>query len=248
MDVDTAGLLFAQTNLTNKYYSDKKGEYFEAIQNVDTAIDQSNPSEATKWDKIETALKPVYDNAGKVLAAEGAFTDKQKIGNVVYVTYTDDNGKDTTFFINYNTFDVAIELNGGIYMLAAESFVNAADESIEITASKNYVYEIAWDREVQTEEDKLQVYKPSAGQLKNYLTAKENYDNLGKNATENQKAKAKEAVDKAIAAIQNTATNVVKLTADDGSVGYFNYENASVLVRVSDTEYKVVAAQSYVID
>ena len=63
-----------------------------------------------------------------------------------------------------------------------------------------------------------------------------------------QKNKAKGALDNAINAIQKKTTNVVKLTAEDGSVGYFNYEQANVLIRVSDTEYKVVVSQSYVID
>ena len=52
----------------------------------------------------------------------------------------------------------------------------------------------------------------------------------------------------AIAAIQKKTTNVVKLTAKDGSVGYFNYEQANILVAVGEMDYKVVASQSYVID
>ena len=66
--------------------------------------------------------------------------------------------------------------------------------------------------------------------------------------SQTQKNKAEEALNNAIKAIQKKTTNVVKLTSADGSVGYFNYEQATVLVRISDTEYKTIASQSYVID
>jgi hypothetical protein len=68
------------------------------------------------------------------------------------------------------------------------------------------------------------------------------------NSTASKKNKAKGALENAINAIQKKSTNVVKLTAEDGSVGYFNYEQAIVLVGISDTEYKIIASQSYVID
>ena len=169
---------------------------------------------------------------------ESAFSDKEKIANVVYVTYTEDNGNETTFYINYNSFDVAIELNGGIYTLAAESFVNANDKNITVTPAEVYTYET------------IEVLMPTAGQLERYQTAKENYDSVTAdgNSTASQRNKAKVALENAINAIQKTSENTVKLTAEDGSVGYFNYEQATVLVRISDTEYKVIASQSYVID
>ena len=193
------------------------------------------PVKVTKWAE-EQSLAPIYRDALARAEVEAAFSDKETISNVVYVTYTEDNGKQTTFYINYNTFDVAIELNGGIYMLAAESFVNANAENLNVVPVEEFAYET------------IEVLMPTAGQLKRYQTAKENYDAAMAGGSISQQNKAREALNNAIAAIQKKTTNVVKLTAGDNSVGYFNYEQATVLIRVSDTEYKVVASQSYVID
>ena len=97
--------------------------------------------------------------------------------------------------------------------------------------------------------------KPTAGQLKNYQTAKENYDAALLTNNQNQINKAKESLEKAIAAIgTRTAENVMKVASADGkTVAYFNYETTTVLVPVKTdaqtgvTEYKTVASQSYII-
>ena len=97
--------------------------------------------------------------------------------------------------------------------------------------------------------------KPTAGQLKNYQAAKENYEAALLTGNQNQINKAKESLDKAISAIGVTrvAENVQKVVSADGSVAYFNYETTTVLVPVKTdaqtgvTEYQVIAAQSYVI-
>ena len=232
----TANFLFAQSNMTQKKYEDAVADYQEAIQNVDAAIGRQDPATANRYWQEEQRLAPIYRDALARAEVETAFSDKETISNVVYVTYTQDNGKNTTFYINYNTFDVAIELNGGIYILAAESFVNANDETIELIPVGDFTYET------------VEVLMPTAGQLKRYQTAKENYDQAMAGTSQTQKNKAEEALNNAIKAIQKKTTNVVKLTSADGSVGYFNYEQANVLVRVSDTEYRVIASQSYVID
>ena len=234
-DIRTANFLFAQSNLTQQVYADAKAKYEAAIEAVDKAIATNNPSEATKKWAEEQRLAPIYRDALARAEVETAFSDKETVANVVYVTYTDDNGKQTTFYINYNTFDVAIELNGGIYNLAAESFVNASDATLEIVPVEDFTYET------------VEVLMPTAGQLKRYQTAKENYEAAMAGDSLSQQNKAREALNNAINAIQKTTTNVVMLTAADTTVGYFNYEQATVLVRISDTEYKVVASQSYVI-
>jgi len=237
-DSKTANFLFAQSNMSQQAFIDAEAAYRQAIKDVDEAIRTNNPDLAeSKWAE-EIRLLPLYNAALLRADMESAFSDKEKIANVVYVTYTADNGNKTTFYINYNSFDVAIEMNGGICTLAAESFVNANDENITVIPVEAFEYET------------VEVLMPTAGQLQRYETAKENYDSVmaDENSTTSQKNKAKGALDNAIKAIQKKTTNVVKLTAEDGSVGYFNYEQANVLIRVSDTEYKVVVSQSYVID
>ncbi len=232
----TANFLFAQSNMTQQKYTDALTAYQQAIQNVDAAIGRQDPATANRYWQEEQRLSPIYRDTLARAEVEAAFSDKETISNVVYVTYTEDSGKNTTFYINYNTFDVAIELNGGIYILAAESFVNANDENLELIPVGDFTYET------------VEVLMPTAGQLKRYQTAKENYDKAMAGTSQSQKSKAAEALNNAIKSIQKKTTNVVKLTSADGSVGYFNYEQANVLVRMSDTEYQIIASQSYVID
>ena len=121
-------------------------------------------------------------------------------------------------------------------MLAAESFINANDKNIEVIPTGEFAYET------------VEVLMPTAGQLKRYQTALENYEAAMKGDSVSQQNKAKEALTNAITAITKTSTNVVKLTAADGTVGYFNYEQSNVLVKVGENSYKVIASQSYVID
>ena len=129
-------------------------------------------------------------------------------------------------------------------MLGAESFVNSND----VTSSEAMSFEYKVLATGNSLAEQREVLMPTAGQLKRYQTAKANYDAAMADGSLSQQNKAREALDNAIKAIQKTSTNVVQLTAEDGSVGYFNYEQATVLVRISDTEYKIIASQSYVID
>ena len=235
-DAKTANFLFAQSNMTQQKYLDAKNNYEQAIKDVDAAIATDNRAEAAAKYELEKAYLPIYTDTRARAAVETAFSDKETVSNVVYVTYTDKDGKDTTFYINYNAFDVAIELNGGIYVLTAESFVNANDETIEVIPAGDFAYET------------IEVLMPTAGQIKRYQTAMENYEEAMKGDSLSQQNKAKEALSNAIKAITKTSTNVVKLTAADGTIGYFNYEQSNVLVKVGENNYKVIASQSYVID
>ena len=235
-DAKTANFLFAQSNMTQQKYLDAKNNYEQAIKDVDAAIATDNRAEAAAKYELEKAYLPIYTDTRARAAVEAAFSDKETVSNVVYVTYTDKNGNETTFYINYNAYDVAIELNGGIYVLAAESFVNANDKTIEVIPTGNFTYET------------VEVLMPTAGQLKRYQNAMENYEEAMKGDSLSQQSKAKEALNNAIKAITKTTTNVVKLTATDGTVGYFNYEQSNILVKVGENSYKVIASQSYVID
>ena len=236
-DAKTANFLFAQSNMTQQKYLDAKNDYEQAIKDVDAAIATDNRAEAAAKYELEKACLPIYTDTRARAEVEAVFSKKETVSNVVYVTYTDKNGNNTTFYINYNAYDVAIEMNDGrICMLAAESFINANDKNIEVIPTGEFAYET------------VEVLMPTAGQLKRYQTALENYEEAMKGNSDSQKSKAKEALNNAIKAISKTSTNVVKLTSADGAVGYFNYEQSNVLVKVDANNYKVIASQSYVID
>ena len=246
---EVANYLFGQYNASKNAYESLLNEYEAAKATTDSLLGKGDPTAKESFAN-ERRLLPLVNKALAQYEACLAFVKRESVSDVVYVTYTDDNGAETTFYINYNSQDVAVEYDGGIYILKAESFINVKD------ITKADVGEL-------TAEAISTALKPTAGQLKRYQSALEVYEdalaeyNAAKEANdagriskaEIQLNKAKESVNNAIEAIgSRKADNVVKMTSADGkTVVYFNYDEATVLVPVSETEYRVVAAQSYVI-
>ena len=254
-DADTAAFLFAQYNSAKDAYISLKNEYEAAIATSKQAIKTNNVTVAKDSFANERRLLPLVNKALAQYEACLAFVEKETVSDVVYVTYTADDGKETTFYINYNSTPVAIEhafnADGkeyrGIYMIAAESFVTETEVEAAIMEKG--------ESEQLAAETVSNALKPTAGQLKNYQTAKENYEAALLTGSQNQINKAKESLEKAISAIGVTriAENVQKVVSADGSVAYFNYEATTVLVPVKTdaetgvTEYQVIASQSYII-
>jgi len=238
-NADDAAYLFGQFNASKNAYYDLKAEYEAAIALSKELINQGEAIKAKESFKKERDLLPRVNKALAQYEACLAFVDREAVGDVVYVTYTDDNGNQSTFYINYNSHDVAVEYNGGVYILKAESFVKTTDIKAEELTKVTYTAETITD-----------ALKPTAGQLKRYQTAKENYEEALLTGNQNLINKAKESLDNAIKAIgTRKAENVLKMTSADGkTVAYFNYETSTILVPVSETEYKIIASQSYVIN
>lgn len=243
-DSEESHFLFTQYNDTMKAYEDAKQAYYDVMDEVDqlrfnsqeteanlliygNASDPNDPINA----RCEVTLRNIYNAATERYTLAQAFTQKYTTDNVVSVTYTTDDGKDTVFFINYNSYDVAIEYEGGLFILPAESFINAED--IEYSSVSSLTYEV------------VSAYQPTVGQLSNYQTAQKNYNDAVLTGDAQQITRTKNALDRAIAAITKTTENVVKLTSADGTVGYFNYTTSDALIQVSENNYITVASQSY---
>lgn len=247
LDGQEAALMFAQYNETLAAYESAKKAYYDVMEEVDALRNSQKETEATLLiygnpnnpsdpinERCEIALRDKYNAASERYKLAQSFILKYKMDGVVSVTYTDDNGKDTVFFINYNRYNVAIEYDGGVYILGAESFVKAED--ITSTSKISVSYEA------------VTALTPTAGQLKNYLSAQENYDAALASGNQTQITRAKNALDRAISMITRPpTTNVVKLTSSNGNVGYYNYTSDNVMYQLSDGSYIVIAAQSYVI-
>lgn len=247
LDSTKANFMFAQYNQTLAAYESAKEAYFDVMDEVDLLRLNSRETEATLLlygnssdpsdpinERCEVTLRDKYNTLKERYTLSTAFSSKYSVDNVVSVTYTSDNGKKTVFYINYNSYDVAIEHNGGLYILGAESFVNAEDIKLLETASVSY--------------EAVDAYQPTDGQLKNYQEAQEKYDAALLTGNEREITRAKSALDKVISGLTKpTTTHVVKLTSSDGTVCYFNYMTSNALVQVSDAEYVVVGPQTYVI-
>ena len=237
-NADVANYIFAQYNASKNEYFSLKAEYEQTIEESNLYIERNEISQAKESFAKERALLPRVNKALAKYEACLAFVKKEAASDVVYVTYTDDNGTETTFHINYNSYDVAIEYGEGLYILKANSFINVKDIQLEDVDTLAAV----------TVEGAL---KPTAGQLKKYQEAKEKYDEAVLANDEKLMNKTRETLNNAIQAIKSanrTADNVSKIASADGKTfGYFNYETSTVLVPVSETEYKIIASQSYVI-
>ena len=233
-DLADANFFFAQSNITRQNHTDSEINYVSTRDEVDKLRFENRETEASELLKVEQRLLNEFNAAKDRAALEANFTAKYAVDNVVAVTYTEDNGKQTEFYINYNSYDVAIEYDGGVYILAAESFVNTKD--IVADDLSKLTYEI------------VEAYEPTAGQFANYQTAKENYDNALAGDNQTQIKRAESSLNKVLNSITRKTTNVVKLTNANGNVAYFNYTTSDVLIPVSATEHIIVASQSYVIE
>ena len=248
VDANEANYIFTQSGVTRQNLIDATTAYENVMEEVDTLRFQSRETEARillygdsslpATDpvnlKSEVTLRNNFNTATERADLEYAFSEKYAVDNVVSVTYTEDNGNETVFYINYNSYDVAIEYDGGIYILAAESFVNTKDIVAADLAELKY--------------EAVTALMPTAGQLANYQNAQENYNNAVLSGNQTQIKRAESSLNKAINAMTRTTVHVIKMTGTDGGIGYFNYTANTVLVPVTATEYIEIASQSYVID
>ncbi len=248
VDANTANYFFTQSGVTRQNLVDVTAAYESVMEEVDRLRFQSRETEANLLlygdaslpatdpvnQRSEVTLRNNFNTATERADLEAAFSAKYAVDNVVSVSYTSANGDVTEFYINYNSYDVAVEYNGGIYILGAKDFVNTKDIKVEDLADLKY--------------EAIEALMPTAGQLVNYQNAQENYYNAVLSGNQTQIKRAESSLNKAINAITRTTVNVIKLTDANGNVGFFNYTTSNVLVPVSSTEYIVIASQSYVID
>ena len=234
LEGDEADFMFAQSSITRKQLADAKALYLKTRDDVDELRMNNMETDARALLVSETAYLSTYNLLTERQTLEAAFTEKYATGDVVRVTYTDDNGNNTVFFINYNSYDVAVQYGDGVFMLAAESFINAAD--IETSAIGSISYEAITSKQ------------PSAGQLSAYETAKANYEAALASGNQTKITRTLSALNKALNNIVISTAHVVKLTNANGDVAYFNYSDATVLVPLTETDYFVIPAQSYVMN
>ncbi len=234
LEGNEANFMFAQSNITRDNAAKAEDLYLKTRDDVDELRKNNMVTDATALLTEEVKYRDASNLASERQALEEAFTNKYATSGVVAVTYTDDKGNETVFFINYNSYNVAVQYNGGVFMLGATDFVKSTD--IKTTALGNISYEAVTSKQ------------PSAGQLKAYETAKANYDAALASGNQTKITRTLNALNKALNNIVGSTAHVVKLTGANGTVAYFNYTNQTVLVPLSATEYFEIQAQSYVLN
>ncbi len=234
LDGIEAEFMFAQSNMTREQLVGAESLYLKTMDEVDELRKNNMVSDAQAKLEEEIKYRDVYNLMNVRNDLEEAFTEKYATSGVVSVTYTDKQGNDTVFFINYNSYAVAVQYEGGVFMLGASDFVNAAD--IEVDALGNIKYEAITSKQ------------PSVGQLSAYETAKANYEAALASGNQTKITRALNALNKSLDNITGSTAHVVKMTNANGDVAYFNYTEQTVLVPLSETNYFEIPAQSYVLN
>ena len=225
-----ASALFEIYNTAESDYVKSKAEYFAAIDVVDQLIKNSKNHDAEVI--IESEKQELYSNATNIKNLTTSTLNRYYVGDVVYVTYTNDNGSTKTFYINYNSYDVHImNPNGGISVIPALSFVEKSDLKKVNISSETPTVAVA--------------YTGTAKQIKNFNN---NYEQLRNAIDENNTLKInryKEALEANIE-VMNVSKNVLCVENSDGSVYYVNLSTANVIVCVGEDLYITLAGESYV--
>ena len=231
MDTSIAAVMFGLAQKARDDYKTAEQNYFDIVSEVDTLIRNSQNADAKIIE--ETAATSAYNAARNYLKNVQNLIDRYNTGDVVKVTYTSDSGVSKTFYINYNTYSVAVEgKNGKVFVVEPESFI--AEDDI------TYVEDIVTTRE------SVAAYTATTKQKANFESA---YKELKKALDENNTLmieRRKETVAKAVS--QMTAVdNVYSAVLSTGETVIINYTSNQVTVKLSDTDYRTIASQSYIV-
>ena len=91
-------------------------------------------------------------------------------------------------------------------------------------------------------------FVPATTDLAEFASVNETLEKAVASGNANSIKRAKEAMQLVLDQIRTTTTNVAKITDNNGDIVYINYETSAVVVKISDTEYQLIAAQSYLIN
>ena len=229
MDESSSAIMFGTYNKLFADCKQARAEYEAAVAEVDRLVaDQKDPTSATV---VEAAKLAAYNTAKTALDLYEKSMARHLVDKVVSVTYTADSGRSKTFFIHYNSFDVVVEFDNGVFTIPATSFVEKADVKETSIPLKSI--------------EKVTAYKPTSIGLKSFETAEANYNAAVASGNEAQIKRAKETLENTVSAM-TTQNNVLKVTGSDGKVMYINTTTDKIIAKSGDSQYIVIAGQSYV--
>lgn len=230
MDADVAGVFYGLYEAAEKEYEAAKKNYSETIDKMD-AIIKGRPLNQAEIDEEVAATQRRLD-AQTNLELLKSFVTRHNTGNVVSVTYTTDDGKAKTFYINYNSYDVVAEIDGKIFKIGAESFISNDEISVESTTVGTSTEATAWTATTKQKS----TFDSAYGEL---LTA------IADN-NETLIARRIVSVNNAVNAMTSTDGVLVAKTAA-GKTVIINSTKSDVIVKISDTEYVEIDSQSYIV-
>ena len=231
MDASLAAVIFGLAQRADDDYEVAKQAYFKVVEEVDALIKNSQNADAKIAE--ETVATAAYNAARKRVEYVGDLVKRYNTGDVVKVTYTSETGATKTFYINYNTYNVVIEGdNGKVFVVGPETFVS--EDSV------TYVEDIVKSCE------SVNAYSATTKQKKNFESA---YGELKKAIEDNNEI----LIERRIGNVANVVSqmeavdNVYSAVTSDGKTVVINYTSKAVIVKISDTDYRTIASQSYIV-
>lgn len=227
-DESVSAGLYSTYNLLKNAMDKAKTEHVQAMNEVDRLIEnQLDPSAAVV---VETEKLAVYNAAKASFDAFSSTFNRYLVDKVVSVTYTAESGKQKTFVINYNGFDVVIETEPGKYtVVEANSFIDIADAEVK-------------DESVSIE--KATAFVPTASELSRF---KEAYARLLEAvASENEAliTRNKTSLELVLSSVAE-AQDIFVSQDENGAKLFINTNKSDVIIKVGDTRYITLAGQSF---
>ena len=232
LDANEAAVLFGEYNAAVKALAAAK----EAYQTAAKATESNKYSgRLADYISAERAAKAAYTAAQEKLDNVEALIERNNVGGVVSVTYTEGTTS-KTFYINYNNFNVVFECEDGkVYEIAPMKFVT---EETVVAGGQTFT--------VNAAEDAENAYLATTAKIiADFTVANETLANA---KSEYEIKRALSAINVAIEDAAKAGTGeVVTIDYAGDSVIYINYTSGNVIVKISDTRYELIPAQSYLI-
>lgn len=239
LDVKESTLLFSEYNSAKDALENAKAAYEAAAKATEENKYSGNLS---KFIFAERDAKAAYLASETNLANVEALIERNNVGNVVSVTYTQGTTV-KTFYINYNNYDVVFETEKGkVYQIAAMSFVT------EETVDKNaVVYEIAKAADVEDA-----YIAATSKNVSDFTAANEKLiAAIEKNKAYdiNRAVSSLNAILEDLAPAAEGEVVTIDYTNSDNKAAtiYINYTSGNVIVKISQTRFELIPAQSYII-
>ena len=231
MSSEIAAVLFGISDKAVDNYATATKNYQSAVEAVDTLI--RNQQNADAAIAVEVTATDAYNSTRALVSLAEKVETRYNTKDVVSVTYTADGGKSRTFYINYNTYDVVVKgPNGKVFIVGAESFVS--DDNISYLESVASTYEDA------------EAYTPTTKQRETFETAYGELQKAIADGNELMKERRIVSVKTAVSAMAKTA-NVLTAKTATGKTVIVNYTSSNVIVRISDTDYRTITPQTYIV-
>jgi hypothetical protein len=235
LDANEAAVLFNEYNSAVAALENAKAAYEAAAKATE---DNKYSGRLADYISAERTAKAAYLAAQTRLENVGALITRNDVAGVVSVTYTD-GAVSKTFYINYNNYEVTFEIEKGkVYTIAPMAFVT--EETVKAD-SKSF--------NVATAVNAENAYIATTAKIiADFTSANEALITALEKESEYDKKRAITAINVALEDAPLAADGeVVTISYAANAVIYVNYTSGNVIVKISDTRYELIPAQSYLI-